>query len=87
MKHIPMRTCIVCRAQKDKSELVRIVKSSDGAITVDRSGKAAGRGAYLCDTAECKSALVKRRVLNKVFKTQIDKSVYDALEAALGDER
>lgn len=84
MKHIPLRTCIVCRAQKDKSELLRIVKSADGAITVDRSGKAAGRGAYVCDRDECKDALIKKRVLNRVFKTQLDQSVYDALSSELG---
>ena len=85
MKHVPLRTCIVCRAQKDKSELLRIVRTADGSISVDRSGKAAGRGAYVCDCDECKNALVKKRVLNRVFKTQLGQGVYDALASALGD--
>ncbi len=83
MKHVPLRTCVVCRAQKDKSELLRIVKRDD-AVEIDRSGKAAGRGAYVCDCDECKSALLKKRMLNRVYKTQLDQSVYDALAKELG---
>ncbi len=83
MKHVPLRTCVVCRAQKDKSELLRIVKRDD-AVEIDRSGKAAGRGAYVCDCDECKRALLKKRVLNRVYKTQLDQSVYDALAKELG---
>ncbi len=76
MKHAPLRSCIVCRAQKAKSELVRIVRSSDGAIALDVTGKADGRGAYVCRCAACAEGLVKKRALNRAFKAQIAQETY-----------
>lgn len=84
MKHIPQRTCIVCREQKDKSELVRIVKNSEGVVLADESGKAAGRGAYVCKCRDCVEQLVKKRALNRAFKTQLPAEVYEKLGEALG---
>jgi predicted RNA-binding protein YlxR (DUF448 family) len=52
-KHIPLRTCIACRQQKDKWQLVRLVRSASGAILVDTSGRQPGRGAYLCRLPQC----------------------------------
>ena len=52
-RHIPQRTCVACRKVKDKRELVRLVRVSDGSVEVDVSGKKAGRGAYLCGVQEC----------------------------------
>lgn len=79
MKHVPLRSCIVCRQQKDKSELLRIVRSSDGEISLDTTGRAAGRGAYVCNCDECVTGAVKKRVFNRVFKEQVDGSVYERL--------
>lgn len=53
VKHIPQRTCIACRAVKAKQELIRLVRTDDGSVEVDISGKKAGRGAYLCRAQEC----------------------------------
>ena len=61
MKHIPLRSCIVCRRQKDKSELLRIVRQPDGAVVIDATGKAAGRGAYVCKSGDCMQTAVKKR--------------------------
>lgn len=83
MKHVPERTCIVCRSQRDKSELIRIVKTKDGAVVVDTSGKAAGRGAYVCRSSECISALAKKRALNRSLKTELNADVYAELEKEL----
>lgn len=77
MKHVPLRTCVVCRNQCEKSALLRIVKGKDGNVFVDASGKADGRGAYVCK--DCIKDAVKRRSLNKAFKMQIPQDVYDEL--------
>ncbi len=79
MKHIPLRSCIVCREQKAKADLIRIVRSSDGAISLDKTGAKSGRGAYVCKSKECIDTLVKKNVLNRVYKEQIPKTAYDAL--------
>ena len=53
MKKIPQRTCLGCNEAKPKNKLIRIVKQSDGKIFVDKTGKAEGRGAYICNNVEC----------------------------------
>ncbi len=83
MKHVPLRTCVVCRNQKEKSELVRIVKAKDGRIFVDDGGRAEGRGAYVCKCESCMTDALKKKALNRVFKTQIPQETYDALYAAV----
>lgn len=77
-KKIPMRTCIACRACKDKRELLRVVKY-DGKVFLDKTGKANGRGAYICNDAECFKKLKKGKLLNRTFACEVDASVYDAL--------
>lgn len=79
MKHIPQRTCIVCREQRDKAELLRVVRRPDGSYAVDRVGREAGRGAYVCDNGKCLADAVKKRALNRAFKTQIPDEVYSEL--------
>ena len=59
MKKIPLRTCMGCSEKKPKKELIRIVKNKDGIISIDRTGKADGRGAYICDSVECFDKIVK----------------------------
>ncbi len=77
-KKVPMRTCIACRACKDKRELLRVVKY-DGKVFLDKTGKANGRGAYICNDAECFKKLKKSKLLNRAFSCDVDSSVYDAL--------
>lgn len=79
-KKIPLRQCIACRELKEKKEMLRIVKNQEGRIFLDFSGKAAGRGAYICDNAECIKKLNKQRLLNKVFSCTVDDAVYAAVE-------
>lgn len=79
-KKIPLRQCIACRELKEKKEMLRIVKNKDGQIFLDFSGKAAGRGAYICDNAECIIKLRKQRLLNKVFSCTVDDGIYAAVE-------
>lgn len=75
--HIPKRMCIACRQMKQKSELIRIVKSGGNAV-LDVSQKLSGRGAYICKSTECIDAAKKRRVLSKHFKTAVNDEIYDA---------
>ena len=77
-KKVPMRTCIACRANKPKKELVRIVKSGDE-ISLDRTGRLNGRGAYICDDAACFNKLKKGKLLSKAFSCQVSDEVYDKI--------
>lgn len=86
MKHIPIRSCIVCRESKDKSELLRVVKRPDGTVVIDSTGKESGRGAYVCKTGDCMATAIKKRVFNRAFKQQLDNSIYDNLAAAMEDD-
>lgn len=71
-----IRMCIVCRGQSDKKTLLRIVKNKDGEIFVDLSGKANGRGAYVCKEKECYAKLCKQKALNRAFKCDVPQEVY-----------
>ena len=79
MKKIPMRQCIGCREMKPKKELVRIVCTKDGDISVDLTGKKNGRGAYLCHSDDCLKKVVKSRALDRIFAAKVGQEVYDTL--------
>ena len=79
-KKIPMRQCIACREMKPKREMLRVVRNAEGNVFLDFSGKAAGRGAYLCDSAECLAKLRKGRLLNRTFSCEIAPEIYDRIE-------
>ena len=68
---------------KPKRELIRVLRSPEGDISLDKTGKANGRGAYLCANAECLKTLKKRRGLDRSFKCTVPVEVYEALEAQL----
>lgn len=78
-KKIPMRQCVGCREMKLKKELIRVVKSPEGELSLDFKGKAPGRGAYLCPNPECLKKAIKSRSLERAFSCQIPQEVYDAL--------
>lgn len=80
VKKIPQRQCVGCRTMKEKRELIRVVKSPEGEISLDFRGKKPGRGAYVCPSAECLKRARKSRALERTFETAIPESVYDALE-------
>lgn len=79
-KKIPLRQCVACRELKEKRDMLRIVKNSEGKIFLDFSSKASGRGAYICDNPECVKKLKKNRILNKVFSCAVDEEIYAAVE-------
>ncbi len=84
-KKQPMRQCTGCGEMRPKRELVRVVKSPEGVVSLDRSGKANGRGAYICHNAECYKKAVKARRLEKAFSMQIPDSVSEAILKELNE--
>ncbi|MBQ8291655.1 MAG: YlxR family protein [Clostridia bacterium] len=85
-KSVPMRTCIACRELKPKKEMTRIVRNADGEIFADPTGKAAGRGAYICGAADCKKKLSDKKLLHKAFKAAVDEQVYQQLAKDVAEE-
>lgn len=87
-KKIPMRQCLGCREMKPKRELIGVVRSPEGEISLDFRGKKPGRGAYVCPAPECLKRVRKSRALERAFSAQLPAQVYDALEAQMerGDE-
>ena len=79
-RKVPMRMCVGCREMKPKMELLRVVKPQDGDARIDRSGKAAGRGAYVCDNIECLKKAEKIRALDRALDTKIEPEVFRQLE-------
>ncbi|MBR0160638.1 MAG: YlxR family protein [Oscillospiraceae bacterium] len=82
-KKQPVRQCLGCRERKLKRELVRIVRSPEGAVSLDFTGKANGRGAYLCHNPECLRRAVKSRALERAFGAAVPEEVYERLAAEL----
>lgn len=85
-KKIPMRNCKGCNEMKPKKELIRIVKSPEGEISLDLTGKKNGRGAYICHSVECFKKVRKSRRLEKEFECKIPEEVYDLMEKELTDD-
>ncbi len=83
-KSIPMRTCIACREVKPKKEMLRVVRTAEGEILADPSGKLAGRGAYICGSEECMKKLNGKKLLNKAFSTEVSAAVYAGVEEEFG---
>ncbi len=75
-KKVPHRQCVGCRTMFEKRELIRVVKSPDGVISLDFKGKDPGRGAYLCRSVECLKKAQKSRALERAFSCQIPDEVY-----------
>jgi len=82
-KKKPLRTCMACNEQKDKKELLRIVKSKEGIIEVDLTGKKNGRGAYICKNEECLDKLIKSKRLERLFEMSIDNELYESIRSVI----
>jgi predicted RNA-binding protein YlxR (DUF448 family) len=78
-KKIPQRQCMGCRERMDKKALIRVVRGTDGSVSLDYSGKAAGRGAYICPKAECLKKAQKSKALDRSLEVEIPQEVYDRL--------
>ena len=83
MKKVVERMCASCGTKKDKRELIRIVKTADGNIILDTTGKTAGRGAYLCNNIECLEKAIKTKRLEKSLDTKISEEVYESIRGVI----
>lgn len=86
-KKTPLRQCIACRQLKEKRSMLRIVKNGESNIFLDFSGKANGRGAYICDDADCIAKLKKKRLIDKVFSCRAGDEIYAAIEEEYLDRK
>ena len=77
---VPMRQCTGCREMKNKKEMVRVLKTGEGEILLDTTGRKNGRGAYLCYSLECLEKARKNKGLERSLKTEIPQEVYERLE-------
>ena len=78
-KKIPQRQCMGCQERRDKKELIRVVRTPEGQVCLDFSGKLNGRGAYLCPKSECLKKAIKTKVLDRKLEVPIPEEVYDRL--------
>lgn len=82
-KTTPIRKCVGCNERKPKKELIRVVRNKEGQISIDLTGKANGRGVYLCNDVNCFEKVRKSKKLNQAFKTNVSNEVYDKLETEI----
>ena len=82
-KQIKVRRCVSCRENRQRDELLRVVKTADGKFQVDFKGKAQGRGAYICKNSKCAAAAKKRRQFDKSFKTNVPVEIYEEIISAV----
>lgn len=82
-RKIPMRMCVGCREMKPKAQLLRVVKPQDGDAHIDRTGKAQGRGAYICGQIECLRKAQKSKALERALDARIEPDVFAQLEAQI----
>lgn len=85
-RKIPMRMCVGCREMKPKAELMRVVKPQDVDCAIDRTGKAPGRGAYVCESAECLKKAQKTKALERALEAKIDDAVFEQLASQIRPE-
>ena len=83
VKKIPMRHCMGCNEHKPKAELLRVVRSAEGEISLDFVGKKSGRGAYLCHDVKCLRRARKSKRIDRVLECEIPEAIYDAMEAEM----
>lgn len=80
IRKLPMRQCIGCQEMKNKKEMMRVLKTTEGELVIDTTGKKNGRGAYLCFSKECFEKAVKNKGLERSLKMKIPQSVYESLK-------
>ena len=80
MKNLPQRSCVICRTQKNKNELLRIVRNKENIVKIDEKGKESGRGAYICYNMNCLKKAKKTKKLEKSLESKIDENIYLEIE-------
>lgn len=82
-KYVPLRRCMACNEQKEKKDLIRIVKSKDGKIEIDLTGKKNGRGAYICKKEDCLNKIKKTKRLERVLDIDIEEDFYESIRGVI----
>lgn len=82
IKSTPLRMCVVCKEMVPKKNLLRIVVDKNGEVFIDYTGKANGRGAYVCNNPVCVKSCIKKKILNKVFKKELSEELYNSISEA-----
>lgn len=83
MKKVPQRTCVICRTQKNKEQLLRIVKNKDNEIKIDEKGKEPGRGAYICYSLECLEKAIKTKKFEKALEIKLSEEIYEQIKETI----
>lgn len=86
VKKIPVRQCLGCNEHKPKAEMIRVVRSPEGEISLDTRGKKSGRGAYICHDVKCLSKARKSKRIERALDCAIPDEIYDAMEAQLSED-
>jgi hypothetical protein len=79
-RKVPLRKCVACQEMMPKKELIRIVRTPEGAVLIDLTGKKSGRGAYLCGKQSCFKLAKKTKALDRALKQSVEADIYDQLE-------
>jgi predicted RNA-binding protein YlxR (DUF448 family) len=85
-KRLAIRSCVVCRSATAKGDLLRIVRTADGVVKIDPTGKASGRGAYICRSADCIAGAIKRKRLDRALRTAVPAGIYEELNALASEQ-
>lgn len=85
-RKIPFRKCTGCQQLKDKRDMIRVVRNKEGEVFIDTTGRAHGRGAYVCSNKACLQKAVENRGLNRSFKSEVPKEVYQKLLEEIPDD-
>jgi predicted RNA-binding protein YlxR (DUF448 family) len=86
-KKVPIRTCVSCRESSDKKQLIRIVRRTDGEVSIDPTGKMPGRGAYLCGAKRCLDTAIKKNVLGRALRCEIPERLNEELKRLVENEQ
>ena len=86
MKQNLQRTCMGCNTKKDKQDLIRIVKNKSNEVSIDKTGKKDGRGAYICNNINCLERAIKSKKIEKIFDIKISKEIYESVRGVIFDK-
>ncbi len=82
-KKMPLRVCAGCQEQKNKKEMIRVVRTPEGTVEIDKTGKKSGRGVYICQNLECLEKAYKEHRLERSLKTKVSDDIYESLRQEL----
>ena len=83
MNHIPLRRCMACNTQREKKDLIRIVRLPNGQTVIDDTHKQNGRGAYMCKQEECLNKLIKSKRIDRVLNVNVDDAIYEEIRGII----